>query len=147
MTAEIAIVVTAIATAVYGLATLLLWFENREDRKQRDRHFREEADGRKLNELRSAFYEAWGYWEGFSHASPESRDAAQADRLYEALTRFECQLRLNNYENQANNLGVTVRTNIHGVVKPLADAGVALGLLPSEYRVVHVAVVPRQSTD
>jgi hypothetical protein len=97
---------TAIATAVYGLATLLLWIEDREDRKQRDRHFREEADNRKLNDLRSAFYEAWGYWQGYYMGSPETRaDAAQMGRLYEAMTRCECQLRLTGYEAKQTTSG------------------------------------------
>jgi hypothetical protein len=64
MTAEIALLVTAIATSVYGLATLLLVIQIWRDRIQRERHFREEANNRKLNELRSAFYEACGFWEG-----------------------------------------------------------------------------------
>jgi len=135
VTTVIAILVTAIATAVYGFATLLLWFENREDRKQRDRNFREEAETRKLNDLRSAFYEAWGYWQGFYYASPDSKgDSTQGGRLYEALTRFECQLRLNGYESQANNLGFTVRTNIESTITPLAEAGVAIGVLPPHYQ-------------
>ena len=136
MTTEIAILVTAIATAIYGLATLLLWLENREDRKQRDRHFREETESRKVNDLRSAFYEAWGYWQGYYMGSPETRgDATQMGRLYEAMTRFECQLRMNGYDSQANDLGFTVRNDIHSTNKPLADAGVAIGMLPPHYKV------------
>lgn len=136
MTTEIAILVTAIATAIYGLATLLLWLENREDRKQRDRHFREEAESRQLNDLRSAFYEAWGYWQGYYMGSPETRgDATQMGRLYEAMTRFECQLRMNAYDSQANDLGFTVRNDIHSTNKPLADAGIAIGMLPPHYKV------------
>jgi len=46
MNSQTAVLVTALATAVYGLATLLLWFENIADRRQRDRHYREEADWR-----------------------------------------------------------------------------------------------------
>jgi len=134
MTAEVAIVITAIATAVYGLATLLLVFQIWRDRVQRERHFREEADSRKINELRSAFYEAWGYWQGHIHRSGDSVvDASQAGRQFEALTRLECQLRLNGYLSQANNLGLAVRTNLSGVVKPLAEAGIALELFPIGY--------------
>jgi hypothetical protein len=135
MTAEIAVVITAIATAVYGLATLLLWLENREDRKQRDKHFREEAETRRLNELRCAFYEAWGYWQGYIHRSGDIRtDASQAGRQFEALVRLECQLRLNGYKDQANSLGLALRRDLSGISKPLGEAGVALGLLPNEYR-------------
>lgn|SRR5580698_5419808 len=129
MNSQTAVLVTALATAVYGLATLLLWFENIADRRQRDRHYREEADSRKLNELRSAFYEAWGFWQGYYMGSPETRgDSTQMGRLFEALTRFECQLRLNGYESQANDLGFTTRNDIQATNKPLADAGVAIGI-------------------
>lgn len=55
--------------------------------------------------------------------------------MYEALTRFECQLRLNGYESQANNLGVTVRTDLASTITPLAEAGVAIGVLPPHYQV------------
>jgi hypothetical protein len=131
------IAVTAIATSVYGAATFLLWWENRQDRQQRDRQFCLEADNRKLTELRSAFYDAWGYWQGHLHRSGDSRvDALQAGTVFEAFIRLECQLRLNGFTNQAHNLGSIIRTNIHGVEGPLAEAGVALGLLPSEYRQV-----------
>jgi hypothetical protein len=126
--------VTAIATSVYGAATLLLVIQIWRDRIQRERHFRAEADGRKINELRSAFYEAWGYWQGHIHRSGDSVvDASQAGRQFEALTRLECQLRLNGYLSEANNLGLAVRTNLSGVVKPLAEAGTALGLFPIGY--------------
>ena len=49
--------VSAIATVIYGGATLLLVIQIWRDRVQRDRHFRAEADNRKLNELHSAFYD------------------------------------------------------------------------------------------
>src|SRR5437016_3570203 len=105
------ITVTAGATAVYGLATLLLWFENWKTRKQQDKHFREEADNRKLGELYSAFYEAWGYWRGhLSRSGNSTVDATQAGRVFEALIRLECQLRLNGYATEAHNLGYAVRT-------------------------------------
>jgi hypothetical protein len=61
--------VTAFATLVYGAATLLLWYENRQDRLERQRRFNEESAARKLDELRRAFYEAWGYWNGHGHRS------------------------------------------------------------------------------
>jgi hypothetical protein len=135
MPAETAIVVTAMATVVYGLATLLLVIQIWRDRVQRERHYSDEVANRKLAELRSAFYEAWGYWEGHRYARPESRgDAATSGRLFEALVRLECQLRLNDFTSQANNLGVTIRTDIDGIIMPLAEAGVALGLLPEAYR-------------
>jgi hypothetical protein len=53
-----AITVTAAATALYGLATILLWLENLLDRKARDRQFRQEAEANKLRTLHTAFYEA-----------------------------------------------------------------------------------------
>ena len=128
--------VTAIATSVYGAATLLLVGQIWRDRIQRERHFREESDNRKINELRSAFYEAWGYWQGYIHRSGDIRtDASQAGRQFEALVRLECQLRLNGYKDQANDLGLALRRDLSGVIKPLGDAGIALGLLPTEYRV------------
>jgi hypothetical protein len=133
MTAEIAVVITAIATLVYGFATLLLWLENREDRKHRDKHFREEAEARKRNELYRAFYDAWGYWKGHVNRSFDSRtDALQAGAVFEAFIRFECQLRLNGFTNEANNLEETVREDLHAVMRPLRAAGIAIGLLPGE---------------
>jgi hypothetical protein len=130
-----AITVTAIATSVYGLATLLLVFQIWRDRVQRESHFREETANRKLNELRSAFYDAWGYWHGHKSRSGDSIvDALQAGRVFEGFIRLECQLRLNGFKTEANNLGYTIRTNIQAVDMPLGEAGVALGLTPSEYR-------------
>jgi hypothetical protein len=126
--------VTAIATSVYGGATLLLVFQIWRDRVQREKHFREESDSHKINDLRSAFYEAWGYWQGYIHRSGDIRtDASQAGRQFEALVRLECQLRLNGYKTQANDLGLALRRNLSNVIKPLEDAGIALGLLPTEY--------------
>jgi|HubBroStandDraft_2_1064218.scaffolds.fasta_scaffold00464_2 hypothetical protein len=126
--------VTALATLLYGFATLLLWHESKQDRKQREKQFHEELAGRKLNELRSAFYEAWGYWSGHKARSPRSiTDALQAGRVFEALIRLECQLGLNGYKDEANNLGLSVIT-LTGLDRQLAEVGVALGLLPSEYR-------------
>jgi len=138
--------VTAVATVVYGLATFLLWWENRQDRQQRDRQFRAETDSRKLNELHRAFYDAMGYWDGFYLGSPETRgDAAQIGRLYEALYRFECQLRLNGFTTESQNLGFAIRTRIEDVVTPLSEAGVAIGILPSEYRRVAAVVQEHKS--
>jgi hypothetical protein len=124
--------VTAIATSVYGGATFLLVVQIWRDRVQREKHFREETANRKLSELHIAFYEAWGYWEGYE-SGPNKSDAAQASRVFEALIRLECLLRLNGFKKEAHNLGAAIRTNIHGVEGPLAQAGVALGLLPTEY--------------
>jgi len=112
----------------------MLVFQIWRDRVQRDKHFREEAETRRLNELRGAFYEAWGYWQGHIHRSPEIQlDASQVGRQFEAITRLECQLRLNGYKDQANNLGFALIEDLQHVIKPLAEAGVALGLLASEY--------------
>jgi hypothetical protein len=133
MTAEIAIVTTAIATAVYGLATLLLVIQIWRDRVQRESQFRREAETRKLNELHRAFFDAWGYWQGHTQRSFDSRtDALQAGTVFEAFIRFECLLRLSGFTNEADNLRHVIRTDIHGVLRPLAEAGVALGLLPAE---------------
>ena len=126
--------VTAVATAVYGFATLLLVFQIWRDRVQRDNQFREEATNRKLTDLRSAFYDAWGYHRGHTARSGDSIvDASQAGRMFEALIRLECQLRLNDFEGEANNLGLAIRT-WDRVEAQLGEVGVALGLLPSAYR-------------
>jgi hypothetical protein len=78
---------------------------------------------------------AWGYWQGYIHRSGDPRDgASQAGKQFEALVRLECQLRLNGYKSEANDLGLALRQNLDGIIKPLSDAGVALGLLPTEYR-------------
>jgi hypothetical protein len=135
MSANAAILVTAFSTAVYGLATLLLVIQIWRDRVQRERHFGDEAESRKLNELRSAFYDAWGYWRGHRSRSGNSIvDASQAGRVFESLIRLECQLRLNGLASQADDLGLAIRTEIHEVDGPLDAAGVALGVLPSGYR-------------
>ena len=138
MSAETAIVVTAISTAFYGLATFLLVIQIWRDRVQRERHFRDEAESLKLNELRSAFYDAWGYWRGHGFSlriksSGSVEDASQVGRVFEALIRLECQLRLNGFASQADDLGLVIRTDLSGVDRPLEAAGVALGLLPSDY--------------
>ena len=141
MSADAAIVVTAISTAVYGLATLLLVIQIWRDRVQREKHFRDEADNRKLNELRSAFYDAWGYWQGHRNRSGDIRvDALQAGRVFEAFIRLECQLRLNGLASQAHDLGLVIRSEIQRVDEPLDAAGVALGLLPSDYRRAPAAI-------
>jgi hypothetical protein len=126
--------VTAAATLLYGISTFLLWVENKNDRKQRDRHFQDEKLSRRLSDLHSAFYDAWGYWEGHRRRSGDSRvDSSQAGTVFEALIRLECQLRLNDYKKEAHDLGFAVR-KLEGVDQRLAETGVAIGLLPSEYR-------------
>ena len=131
--------VSAIATAIYGGATLLLVVQIWRDRVQRDKHFSVEVNNRKLHELHNAFYEAWGYWEAHTHVSLENKgDVAQAGKLFVALIRLECQLRLNGYKSQADNVGVAIRANLHGVIEPLAEAGIAIGLFPPEFGQVKV---------
>ena len=126
--------VTAAATLIYGLATSLLWWENRQDRKQRQKQFSDEQAARKRAELNHAFYEAWGYWNGHAYRSHEAHvDASQSGRLFEALIRLECQLRLNEYRKEANDFGWAVRT-LEGVDDQLSRVGVALGLITSDYR-------------
>src|SRR5258707_15181107 len=90
--------VTALATFVYGLETYGLWHETRQDRKQREKQFREEVAARKLAELHSAFYEAWGNWNGHNVRSANSVvDSSQAGKVFEALIRLEGLLRLNGH--------------------------------------------------
>jgi hypothetical protein len=126
--------VTAFATLIYGFATILLWNESRQDRKQRQRQFEEESANSKLNELYRAFYEAWGFWNGHALKSGDSIvDASQSGRISEALIRLECQLRLNNYQKEANNLGFSIRT-FRDIDERLGEVGTALGLTPSSYR-------------
>jgi hypothetical protein len=127
--------VTALATCLYGGATLLLVIQIWRDRVQRERHFKAEAQYRKLGELHRAFYEAWGYWVGHSYVAGDIRpDATQVGRQFEAVGRLECLLRLSGYEKEANDLGLAVRTNLQEIREKLAIAGVALGVLPAEYR-------------
>jgi hypothetical protein len=64
----------------------------------------------------------------------DMQTVALAGRVFEGFIRLECQLRLNGFTIQANNLGYAIRTDIQAVDEPLAEAGVALGLVPSEYR-------------
>jgi hypothetical protein len=131
--------VSAIATAIYGGATLLLVVQIWRDRIQRDKHFGTEVNNRKLDALHNAFYEAWGYWEAHTRVSLENKgDAGQAGKLFVALIRLECQLRLNGYKSQADGVGVAIRANLHAVVEPLADAGIAIGLFPPEFGQVKV---------
>jgi len=137
-TASIATLVTAGATAIYGIGTLALVYQLWRDRVQRDRHFQQEKDAKKVADLHTAFYDAWGYWEGHRSRSGDSVvDSGQAARLFEALIRLECLLRLSNYRREAHDLGVVIRTNFHGIAEELANVGAALGLLPSEYRLVR----------
>jgi hypothetical protein len=65
---------------------------------------------------------------------------AQVGREFEALIRLECQLRLNNYKVEANNLGFVIRASFDDIRKELGKVGVALGLLPSVYRQANVSV-------
>jgi hypothetical protein len=132
---SVATLVTAGATAVYGIGTIFLVYQLWRDRVQRDRYFQADSDAQKLNELRRAFYEASGYWLGSrSVAGSGDVDRAQAGREFEALVRLECQLRLNGYNAESNNLSFVIRTNFQGIEEELGRVGVALGLVPSEYR-------------
>jgi hypothetical protein len=125
--------VSAIATGIYGAATLALVFQIWRDRVQRERHFETDAAQRKLDELRSAFYDAVGYWQGHEHRSGDSpTDALQAGRVFEALTRLECLLRLNGYKDEARNLGFGVR-KLKEVPERLEHIGTTLGLFDSDY--------------
>lgn len=134
-----------LATILYGLATLLLWWENRKDRKQRQRQFSDEQAARKRDELHRAFYEAYGYWSGHNYRSHQTAvDAAQSGRIFETLIRLECQLRLNGYRNEANDFGFAVRT-LEAVDEQLSQVGVALGLVTSEYR--NPEIVKAKLTD
>jgi hypothetical protein len=54
-------------------------------------------------------------------------------REFEALIRLECQLRLNDYKVEANNLGFVIRGRFNDIQEELGKVGVALGLLPTEY--------------
>jgi len=59
----------------------------------------------------------------------------QAGKVFEALTRLECQLRLNGYKDEARDLGFGVR-KLAGVAERLEQIGTKLGLFDSEYRPV-----------
>jgi hypothetical protein len=130
--------VSAIATAIYGGATLAFVVQIWRDRVQREQHFAAEAAQRKLDELRTALYDAVGYWEGRKHKSGDSLiDATQASRAFEAVTRLEGQLRLNGYEAESQNLGFAVRANLMNVDQQLQIIGTVLGLFAMEYRQVN----------
>lgn len=140
--------VLAFATLVYGGAATGLWLSSRHDRKQREEHFRKEQEDRKREKLYSAFYDAWGYWQGHLHRSGDSRtDALQAGRVFEAMIRLECELRLNGFKKEAHNLGAKLRMDIHGIDQPLSEVGLALGILPETYREVHAVVLPNKPMD
>ena len=127
--------ITAIATSVYGAATLALVIQLWRDRVQREKHFRTENDARKLAELRIAFYDAWGYWAAHVRAlAGLPLDPSQVGKQFEALIRLECQLRLNGYKAEAHNLGFATRESASDIEEQLGIVGVALGLLPTEYR-------------
>ena len=129
--------VSAIATVIYGGATLLLVVQIWRDRVQRDRHFEAEAAHRKLNDLRSAFYDAVGYWVGHINRSVHDTDALQVGKVFEALTRLECQLRMNGYKAEATDLGFGVR-KLAGVSERLERIGTTLGLFDAEYHPIGV---------
>lgn len=127
--------ITAFATVVYGGATLALVFQLWRDRVQREEHFSVEKEARKQDELRSAFYEAWGYWEGhWRTAGSVAPDASQVGKQFEALARLECQLRLNGFTSEANDLGFATRAEWNDIHAEISKAGVAIGLLSAEYR-------------
>jgi hypothetical protein len=134
MTLLILACITAGSTLIYGLAALLLWLENRSDRKQRQKQSIDEQAARKRGELHRAFYEAYGYWKGHGYRSPHTPiDAAQSGRLFEVLIRLEGELRLNDYKKAANDFGFAVRS-FEGIEEQLSQVGLALGLTTSEYR-------------
>lgn len=127
--------VAAISSAVYGAATIFLVIQLWLDRRQRENHHRAETAARKLNELHGAFYEAWGYWEGWSRSvGAVQLDASQIGRQFEAVIRLECQLRLNGYRKEANELGLVSRADTHRIPNEISQVGVALGLVSGEYR-------------
>ena len=127
---------TAISTAVYGLGSLLLAYQIKKDRDQREAQFKLDNDSRKLDELRTAFYEAYGYWLGHHFAVGSTElTASQVGKQFEALTRLECQLRLNGYKKEANDLGYSIRARLSDINTVLGRVGVALQLTPPEYRV------------
>jgi hypothetical protein len=134
MTLLILACITTGSTLIYGLATFLLWWENRQDRTQRQKQFADEQADSKRAELYRAFYEAYGYWNGHSYRSPDTAvDSSQSGRLFEALIRLECQLRLNGYSKEANDLGFSART-LDGIDEQLSQVGIALGLITSQYQ-------------
>ena len=86
--------VLAFATLVYGAATTALVHSSHKDRRLRDKHFLDEQKDRKQERLYSAFYDAWGYWQGHVNRSGDSRtDSLQAGRVFEAMIRLECEPR------------------------------------------------------
>lgn len=134
MTLQTLAYITTAATLLYGLATFLLWWENRQDRKQRQKQFADEQANGKRAELYRAFYEAYGYWYGQQVRSHDiGVDASQSGRIFEALIRLECQLRLNDYMKEANDFGFAVRA-LEGIDHQFTQVGVALGLVTSQYK-------------
>ena|SRR5580698_4664187 len=126
--------ITAIATASYGLATFLLVIQLWRDRVQREKHFERAEETRRVNDLRRAFYEAWGYWEGRGGTTSAPIDASQLGRILEALIRLECELRLNHHTAEADDLGFAIRRDFVHSDTQLNKVGIALGLLPTGYR-------------
>jgi hypothetical protein len=126
--------VNAISTSVYGAATLGLVIQVWRDRVQREEHSQREKDARKLDDLRRAFYEAWGYTVGHEiTVGTAGLDPAQVSRKYESLARLECQLRLNGYDVEANNLGLVIMAENYKIRTQLRNVGKALGLMPEKY--------------
>lgn len=126
---------TALSAAVYGIGSLWLVFQLWRDRVQRERHFQSDKAAGELNALRTAFYEAYGYWQGYLWTRGSADiDASQVGKQFEALVRLECQLRLNDYEVEANDLGFAIRRNLDDIQRELDKVGLALKLMPTEYR-------------
>jgi hypothetical protein len=101
---------------------------------QRQKQFTDEQANSKRAELYRAFYEAYGYWYGQVFRSHNTEvDSTQSGRVFEALIRLECQLRLNDYIKEANDFGFAARAR-EGVADQLTQVGIALALITPEYR-------------
>jgi hypothetical protein len=133
MDSTTATTVIAGATLIYGLATFLLWWENRADRIQRNEHRREEIGDRKLRDLHSAFYAAWGNRAAKKIADRPSEHVLQAATMFEAFMRLEGELRLNGHKTEADNFGYAVRKQKDRIDEQLADVGILLGLVIPAY--------------
>jgi hypothetical protein len=140
MDSTTATTVIAVSTLIYGLATLIyggatiaLWRENRADRVQRNKHRDEDTADRKLRDLHSAFYAAWGNWAAKKIADRPSEHVSQTATTFEAFMRLEGELRLNGHKTEADNLGYALRKKQDTVDERLADVGIALGLVVPAY--------------